>query len=162
MTEPGRVLRRGWTTSEAWRGTRVGMWAWLIQRAAAIGLLVVIALHLANPFRRPVQAALNVAGLLTQTASFLLADAIAAVEPVDPLLEVVDPHLQVADTAVIVAVPVVAITVIAVAVVVTVRLRRRGRRIVLGGCRSRESDCRNCGSGGNQNLTHHLALLTSG
>jgi succinate dehydrogenase hydrophobic anchor subunit len=64
MTEPGRVLRRGWTTSEAWRGTRVGMWAWLIQRAAAIGLLVVIALHLANPFRRPVQAALLALALL--------------------------------------------------------------------------------------------------
>lgn len=34
------------------------MWAWLIQRAAAIGLLVVIAAHLINPFRRGVQAAL--------------------------------------------------------------------------------------------------------
>jgi succinate dehydrogenase hydrophobic anchor subunit len=34
------------------------MWAWLIQRAAAILLVVVIALHLLNPFRRPVQAAL--------------------------------------------------------------------------------------------------------
>jgi succinate dehydrogenase hydrophobic anchor subunit len=34
------------------------MWAWLIQRAAAILLVVVVALHLVNPFRRPVQAAL--------------------------------------------------------------------------------------------------------
>jgi succinate dehydrogenase hydrophobic anchor subunit len=34
------------------------MWAWLIQRAAAILLVIVIALHLVNPFRRPVQAAL--------------------------------------------------------------------------------------------------------
>jgi succinate dehydrogenase hydrophobic anchor subunit len=34
------------------------MWAWLVQRAAAILLLVVIALHLVNPFRRGVQAAL--------------------------------------------------------------------------------------------------------
>ena len=32
--------------------------AWLIQRAAAIGLLGVVALHLVNPFRRGVQAAL--------------------------------------------------------------------------------------------------------
>ena len=64
MTEPGRVLRRGWTTAEAWRGTRAGMWAWLIQRTAAIGLLVVIALHLVNPFRRPVQAALLALALL--------------------------------------------------------------------------------------------------
>ena len=34
------------------------MWAWLIQRAAAILLVVVVALHLMNPFRRGVQAAL--------------------------------------------------------------------------------------------------------
>jgi succinate dehydrogenase hydrophobic anchor subunit len=34
------------------------MWAWLIQRAAAVALLAVIVLHLVNPFRRGVQAAL--------------------------------------------------------------------------------------------------------
>jgi len=34
------------------------MWAWLLQRAAAILLIVVVALHLVNPFRRGVQAAL--------------------------------------------------------------------------------------------------------
>jgi succinate dehydrogenase hydrophobic anchor subunit len=34
------------------------MWAWLIQRAAAILLILVVALHLTNPFRRSVQAAL--------------------------------------------------------------------------------------------------------
>ena len=53
-----RALRREWTTPEGWRGTRLGMWAWLIQRAAAVGLLGVVALHLVNPFRRGVQAAL--------------------------------------------------------------------------------------------------------
>ena len=53
-----RVLKRQWTTAEGWRGTRAGMWAWLIQRAAAVGLLLVIVLHLANPFRRGTQAAL--------------------------------------------------------------------------------------------------------
>jgi succinate dehydrogenase hydrophobic anchor subunit len=58
MTDEPRVLRREWTTAEGWRGTRAGMWAWLIQRAAAIGLLGVVALHLINPFRRGVQAAL--------------------------------------------------------------------------------------------------------
>jgi succinate dehydrogenase hydrophobic anchor subunit len=58
MTEPPRILRREWTTAEGWRGTRAGMWAWLIQRAAAIALLLVVALHLVNPFRRGVQAAL--------------------------------------------------------------------------------------------------------
>ena len=54
----GPVLRREWTTAEGWRGTRSGMWAWLIQRTAAIALLLVVALHLVNPFRRGVQAAL--------------------------------------------------------------------------------------------------------
>ena len=53
-----RALRREWITPEGWRGTRLGMWAWLIQRAAAVGLLGVVALHLVNPFRRGVQAAL--------------------------------------------------------------------------------------------------------
>jgi succinate dehydrogenase hydrophobic anchor subunit len=53
-----RVLSRSWTAPESWRGTRAGMWAWLIQRLAAVALVAVIALHLVNPFRRPVQAAL--------------------------------------------------------------------------------------------------------
>ena len=53
-----RVLTRSWTAPESWRGTRAGMWAWIIQRLAAVGLVAVIALHLVNPFRRPVQAAL--------------------------------------------------------------------------------------------------------
>jgi succinate dehydrogenase/fumarate reductase cytochrome b subunit len=53
-----KVLRREWTTAEGWRGTGPGMWAWLLQRAAAVGLLVVIVAHLYNPFRRGVQAAL--------------------------------------------------------------------------------------------------------
>ncbi len=52
-----KVLRRGWG-AEGWRDTKAGMWAWLIQRAAAVLLLLVVALHLANPFRRGVQAAL--------------------------------------------------------------------------------------------------------
>jgi succinate dehydrogenase hydrophobic anchor subunit len=59
-----RVLRREWTSVEGWRGAGVGMWAWLIQRAAAVALLLVIALHLANPFRRGVQAALLALALL--------------------------------------------------------------------------------------------------
>ena len=53
-----KVLKREWTPTEGWRGTRAGMWAWLLQRAAAVALLVVVALHLANQFVRPVQAAL--------------------------------------------------------------------------------------------------------
>jgi len=55
---PRRILRRRWAATEGWRGTRAGMWAWLIQRGAAIALLAVIVLHLRNPFIRPVQAAL--------------------------------------------------------------------------------------------------------
>lgn len=55
---PRRILRRRWATTEGWRGTRAGMWAWLLQRAAAVLLLVVVALHLVNPFRRGVQATL--------------------------------------------------------------------------------------------------------
>jgi succinate dehydrogenase hydrophobic anchor subunit len=58
MSDAPRILRREWITVEGWRGTRTGMWAWLIQRAAAIALLGVVALHLVNPFRRGVQAAL--------------------------------------------------------------------------------------------------------
>ena len=51
------MLTRGWDR-EGWRDTKTGMWAWLIQRAAAILLVLVVALHLLNPFRRGVQAAL--------------------------------------------------------------------------------------------------------
>jgi succinate dehydrogenase hydrophobic anchor subunit len=67
MSEVSReptVLRRGWSSREGWRGTHTGMWAWLIQRAAAIVLVPVIALHLVNPFRRAVQAALLSLALL--------------------------------------------------------------------------------------------------
>lgn len=53
-----RILRRELVSVEGWRGTRAGMWAWLLQRAAALALLVVVAFHLANPFRRSVQALL--------------------------------------------------------------------------------------------------------
>jgi succinate dehydrogenase hydrophobic anchor subunit len=45
-------------SAEAWRDTKVGMWAWLLQRAAAVGLVAVIVVHLTNPFARPAQAAL--------------------------------------------------------------------------------------------------------
>lgn len=57
VTEP-KVLRREWTTAEGWRDTKAGMWAWLLQRAAAVALLLVVLLHLRNPFGRPVQATL--------------------------------------------------------------------------------------------------------
>jgi succinate dehydrogenase hydrophobic anchor subunit len=53
-----RVLIRSLGAPESWRDTKAGMWAWLIQRLAAVGLVAVIALHLSNPFRREAQAAL--------------------------------------------------------------------------------------------------------
>jgi len=45
-------------SAEAWRDTKAGMWAWLLQRVAAVGLLGVIVMHLKYPFMRPVQATL--------------------------------------------------------------------------------------------------------
>jgi succinate dehydrogenase hydrophobic anchor subunit len=57
MSTAPKIHRRGWN-AEGWRDTKAGMWAWLIQRAAAVALLGVVAVHLVNPFRRGVQAAL--------------------------------------------------------------------------------------------------------
>ena len=53
-----RVLRRPLLRAEGWRDTRLGMWAWLAQRAAAVALVAVIGLHLRNPFARAVQGLL--------------------------------------------------------------------------------------------------------
>ena len=55
---PRRILRRRWATTEGWRGTRAGMWAWLVQRSAAVALLAVIVLHVRTPYWRTVQALL--------------------------------------------------------------------------------------------------------
>ena len=53
-----KTLRRRMGSAEAWKDTKAGMWAWLLQRVAAIGLVAVIVVHLKNPFARPAQAAL--------------------------------------------------------------------------------------------------------
>lgn len=59
MAEPTPpILHRGFWSRDAWRGTRVGLWAWLLQRVAAVALVGVIVLHLRNPFVRLVQAGL--------------------------------------------------------------------------------------------------------
>jgi succinate dehydrogenase hydrophobic anchor subunit len=55
---PRRILRRRWATAEGWRGTRAGMWAWLVQRGAAVVLLLVIVLHVRTPYWRAGQALL--------------------------------------------------------------------------------------------------------
>jgi succinate dehydrogenase hydrophobic anchor subunit len=57
-TRERKILRREWATAEGWRDTKAGMWAWLLQRAAAVALLAVIVLHLRSPFVRAVQAML--------------------------------------------------------------------------------------------------------
>jgi succinate dehydrogenase hydrophobic anchor subunit len=54
--QPAPVLHRDWRSRDAWRGTRLGLWAWLLQRAAAVALVLAIVLHLRNPFLRPIQA----------------------------------------------------------------------------------------------------------
>src|SRR5207247_2939704 len=64
VTAEPRILRREWTSAEGWRGTRAGMWAWLIQRVAAILLLVVIDENLVYTFRRGVQDELLALALL--------------------------------------------------------------------------------------------------
>ncbi|MGH7315365.1 MAG: succinate dehydrogenase [Candidatus Rokuibacteriota bacterium] len=58
LKRPRRILRRRWATTEGWRGTRAGMWAWLAQRAAAVALLAVIVLHVRTPYWGAVQALL--------------------------------------------------------------------------------------------------------
>lgn len=59
MTERGvPVLHRDWRGRDTWHGTHVGLWAWLLQRVAALALVVVIVLHLRNPFVPSVQAVL--------------------------------------------------------------------------------------------------------
>src|SRR5262245_15331364 len=53
-----RVLRRQWASTEGWRETRSGMWAWLLQRLAAVLLLPEILRHRRYPFVRALQATL--------------------------------------------------------------------------------------------------------
>jgi len=57
MSEP-RVLKRQLLGAESWRDTKLGMWAWLLGRAAAVLLVIVIVLHVRNPTIRPVRATL--------------------------------------------------------------------------------------------------------
>lgn len=56
--EPPPVLVRGSLDPTGWRGAGPGLWAWVLQRGAAILLLGAVALHLRNPFARAVQATL--------------------------------------------------------------------------------------------------------
>ena len=60
---------------EGWRDTKLGMWAWLVQRAAAVALVVVIALHLrirsSAPCRRSLLGLVLLHGLLGVRAILL-------------------------------------------------------------------------------------------
>lgn len=49
------VRRRRVASSVLEGGSRLGMWAWLLQRVSALGLVAVLAIHLSNPFVRSVQ-----------------------------------------------------------------------------------------------------------
>src|SRR6478609_5228463 len=69
-----------------------------------------------------VKAALEVIGFMAQAVGGMVADAIAAVEPVDLPLDIVEPDLQLAHLAPIVAAIAVVAVVAAIAVVVAVRL----------------------------------------
>lgn len=55
MVEPGPVLKREWTTSEGWRGTQAGMWAWLLLRASAVLLVLLVVAHLVYPYAVSIQ-----------------------------------------------------------------------------------------------------------
>lgn len=45
-----RILRRSLAGAEDWRDTKAGMWAWLLVRASAVLLVVLVAAHLVYPY----------------------------------------------------------------------------------------------------------------
>ncbi len=53
-SEP-RILRRSLTSPEAWRDTKAGMWAWLLVRASAVLVVVLVVAHLVYPYAVSVQ-----------------------------------------------------------------------------------------------------------
>lgn len=52
---PGRVLRRSLVSLEGWRDTKAGMWAWLLVRASAVFIVLLVAAHLVYPYAVSVQ-----------------------------------------------------------------------------------------------------------
>ncbi len=50
-----QVLRRSLVAPEAWRDTKGGMWAWLLVRASAVFIVLLVAAHLVYPYAVSVQ-----------------------------------------------------------------------------------------------------------
>lgn len=50
-----KPLKRGELDPHRVANTRAGMWAWMFQRGSALALIVLVALHLARTYNRPVQ-----------------------------------------------------------------------------------------------------------
>jgi hypothetical protein len=96
-----------------------------------------------------VQTALDPARFVAKAVRAALADAVAAVEPLDLALERVDPDLERADHAPIA----LAVTVVGV---VAIGIRRRLRlRIVLRSSGAGDDKSRACGGQGKNDLTHY-------
>lgn len=50
-----KILRRSFGSPEDWRDTKTGMWAWLLQRASAVILVVLVGAHLIYPYAEAVR-----------------------------------------------------------------------------------------------------------
>lgn len=50
-----RAFQRSLFSPEAWRDTKAGMWAWLLLRASAVFLVLLVAAHLVYPYAVAVQ-----------------------------------------------------------------------------------------------------------
>lgn len=48
-SEP-KIFRRSSTSVEAWRDTKAGMWAWILQRVSAVILVFLAGAHLMYPY----------------------------------------------------------------------------------------------------------------
>ena len=57
------MLRRPMTTSEGWRDTKAGMWAWLLVRGSALLIILLLATHLVYPYAVSVQFLLLLAAV---------------------------------------------------------------------------------------------------
>lgn len=55
--KPEPAKRDTFSLSE-WRSTQVGMWAWVLQRFTALGIIVFIVLHLVYPYQVLIQTVL--------------------------------------------------------------------------------------------------------
>jgi succinate dehydrogenase/fumarate reductase cytochrome b subunit len=51
-------LKRDVFSLNEWRSTQIGMWAWVLQRFTALGIIVFIVLHLVYPYHVLIQTVL--------------------------------------------------------------------------------------------------------